>query len=127
MRVRAGQVFHIPFTTMHLSPAAWGVRAAAFDPARWLAPSSSPSSPPSAAPGARPHGWAGLVTFCDGPRNCIGYRLAVLEFKTLLATLVRGLEFHETTAVVHEKISPTLQPVVDGHGGLLPLHVTLAP
>ena len=65
--------------------------------------------------------------FAAGPRNCIGYRLAVLEFKTLLATLVRGLEFHETTADVQEKISPTLQPVVDGRGGLLPLHVTLAP
>ena len=33
----------------------------------------------------------------------------------------------KSSAEVHEKISPTLQPVVDGRGGLLPLHVTLAP
>ena len=122
VRVRKGQVFHIPFTTMHLSPAAFGPDAAEFNPARWLqTPSSS-----AAAQSGRPHGWNGLATFCDGPRNCIGYRLALLEFKTLLATLVRALEFHETTADVRAKISPTLQPVVDGRGGLLPLHVTLA-
>ncbi|KAH9941758.1 cytochrome P450 [Epithele typhae] len=120
VRVRAGQVFHIPFTTMHVAPAVWGPTAAAYDPARWLTPGGVP--PPSALP----HGWSGLVTFCDGPRNCIGYRLAVFEFKVLLATLVRALEFHETTAEVHAKISPTLQPVVDGRGGMLPLHVALA-
>ncbi|OJT08114.1 hypothetical protein TRAPUB_969 [Trametes pubescens] len=120
IRVRAGQVFHIPFTTMHVNPSVWGPDAAQFDPARWLTPGRVP--PPSALP----HGWSGLVTFCDGPRNCIGYRLAVFEFKVILATLVRSLEFHETTAVVLEKISPTLQPVVDGRGGLLPLHITLA-
>ncbi|KAI0716690.1 cytochrome P450 [Earliella scabrosa] len=121
VRIKAGQVFHIPFTTMHVNPSVWGPSASTFDPARWLTPGGVP--PPSALP----HGWSGLVTFCDGPRNCIGYRLAIFEFKVILATLVRSLEFHETTAVVREKISPTLQPVVDGRGGLLPLHVTLAP
>ena len=49
VRVRAGQVFHIPFTTMHLSPAAFGPDAAAFNPARWLSP-SSPSSHSSSSP-----------------------------------------------------------------------------
>ena len=121
VRIKAGQVFHIPFTTMHVNPSVWGPSASTFDPARWLTPGGVP--PPSALP----HGWSGLVTFCDGPRNCIGYRLAIFEFKVILATLVRSLEFHETTAVVREKISPTLQPVVDGRGGLLPVHVTLAP
>ncbi|KAM5537674.1 hypothetical protein V8D89_008752 [Ganoderma adspersum] len=120
IRVRAGQVFHIPFTTMHVNTDVWGPKAASFDPARWLVAGGVP--PPSELP----HGWSGLITFCDGPRNCIGYRLAIFEFKVILATLVRSLEFHETTAVVQKKISPTLQPVVDGRGGLLPLHVTLA-
>ena len=132
LRVRAGQVFHVPFTTMHLNPAAFGPDAARFNPSRWLASAPSSSGGAAAPEGAtthtkgRPHGWAGLATFCDGPRNCIGYRLALLELKTLLATLVRALEFHETTADVRRRISPTLQPVVDGRGGLLPVHVTLA-
>ena len=51
---------------------------------------------------------------------------AVLEFKVILATLIRTFEFHDTKAVVHQRISPTLQPVVDGVAGILPLHVTLA-
>lgn len=54
-------------------------------------------------------------------RNCS----AVFEFKIILATLIRSLEFHETEAVVEKKISPTLQPVVDGEGGVLPLYITL--
>ncbi|KAI9065310.1 cytochrome P450 [Trametes sanguinea] len=120
VRVTAGQVFHIPFLTMQVNPAVWGADATVFRPERWLTPGGVP--PPSELP----HGWSGLVTFCDGPRNCIGYRLAVFEFKVILATLVRSLEFHDTTATVVRKISPTLQPVVDGNGGLLPLHVTLA-
>jgi hypothetical protein len=51
---------------------------------------------------------------------------AVFEFKVILATLVRSLEFHDTKAVVLQRISPTLQPVVDGKAGYLPIHVTLA-
>ncbi|CDO70546.1 hypothetical protein BN946_scf184579.g2 [Trametes cinnabarina] len=120
VRIAAGQVFHIPFSTIQVNPAVWGPDATEFNPDRWLTPGGVP--PPSELP----HGWSGLVTFCDGPRNCIGYRLAIFEFKVILATLVRNLEFHDTTAAVVRKISPTLQPVVDGKGGLLPLHVTLA-
>ena len=120
LRVRAGQVFHIPFTTMNTNPAVWGPDGAEFKPARWLTPGGVPSL------SELPSGWSGITTFCDGPRNCIGYRLAIFEFKVILATLGRSLEFHETTAQVVRKISPTLQPVVDGRGGLLPLHVTLA-
>ncbi|KZT71850.1 cytochrome P450 [Daedalea quercina L-15889] len=121
LRVKAGQVFHIPFTTMHVNPDVWGQNAHEFVPERWIVPGGVP--PPSDLP----HGWSGLVTFCDGPRNCIGYRLAIFEFKVILATLIRSLEFRETTAEVHTRISPTLQPVTDGQGGLLPLHVSLAP
>ncbi|KAH9919840.1 cytochrome P450 [Fomitopsis serialis] len=120
LRVKAGQVFHIPFTTMHVNPSVWGQNAAEFVPERWTVPGGVP------APSDLPHGWSGLVTFCDGPRNCIGYRLAIFEFKVILATLIRSLEFRETTAEVHARISPTLQPVTDGRGGLLPLYVSLA-
>jgi hypothetical protein len=51
---------------------------------------------------------------------------AVFEFKVILATLIRSLEFHDTKVVVAQRISPTLQPVVDGRAGFLPVHVTLA-
>ncbi|KAJ7143292.1 cytochrome P450 [Mycena crocata] len=114
--IKKGQVIHIPFTPMHTNPDAWGPSAAVFDPTRWLQASD---------PATLPHGWSGLLTFCDGPRNCLGWRLAVLEFKIILATLIRSIVFTDTGARIEEKISPTLQPVVDGKGGVLPLHLKL--
>ncbi|KAJ7665967.1 cytochrome P450 [Mycena polygramma] len=115
-RVRKGQVIHIPFTPMHTNPRTWGPSAAVFDPTRWLE---------ARDPTTLPHGWSGLLTFCDGPRNCLGWRLAVLEFKIILATLVRSIVFTDTGVHIEEKISPTLQPVVDGRGGNLPLRLRL--
>lgn len=118
---------------MHTNPHVWGASAAIFDPTRWLE---------ARDPATLPHGWSGLLTFCDGPRNCLGWRLgvyislcifymsnsmcaAVLEFKIILATLIRSIVFVDTGVSVEEKISPTLQPVVDGKGGVLPLGLKL--
>lgn len=132
--LRRFQVFHIPFTTMNTSQA-WGPSASVFDPSRWLEEDRDPAT--------LPPGWSGLMTFCAGPRNCIGYRLgsfslsssaqnvflnispAILEFKIILATLIRSFVFEDTGAVIVEKISPTLQPVVEGKGGRLPLSLRL--
>jgi hypothetical protein len=50
---------------------------------------------------------------------------AIFEFKIILATLIRSLEFTETTAQVHRKILQTMQPVTDGKGGLLPVSLSL--
>ncbi|KAJ7468090.1 cytochrome P450 [Mycena latifolia] len=114
--VKKGQVIHIPFMTMNTNPQVWGPSAAVFDPTRWLV---------TRDPATLPSGWSGLLTFCDGPRNCIGWRLAVLEFKIILATIVRSIVLVDTGVHVEEKISPTLQPVVDGKGGMLPLRLKL--
>lgn len=121
LQVKAGQIFHIPFTAMQTNPVVWGADAHEFRPERWITPGGVP------APKDLPHGWSGLVAFCDGPRMCIGYRLAILELKVMLATLVRSIEFGETDARIEQRISPTLQPVVDGQGGVLPLKLSLAP
>ncbi|KAF7324958.1 hypothetical protein MKEN_00538200 [Mycena kentingensis (nom. inval.)] len=118
VQIKKGQVIHIPFTSMNTNPAVWGPTGDIFDPSRWLVARDA-SAP------ALPHGWNGLLTFCDGPRNCVGWRLAVLEFKIILATLVRTLRFTDTGARVDSRISPTLQPVVDGKGGVLPLGIQL--
>lgn len=32
------------------------------------------------------------MTFIDGPRRCIGYKLAVMEIKTVIFTLLREFE-----------------------------------
>ncbi|KAJ7196533.1 cytochrome P450 [Mycena pura] len=118
VRVKKGQVIHIPFIPMNTNPSVWGPSGAVFDPSRWLTV-RDPAAP------ALPHGWSGMLTFCDGPRSCLGLRLAVLEFKIILATIVRSIAFADTGVHVEEKISPTLQPVVNGRGGYLPLRLKL--
>ncbi|KAJ6614603.1 cytochrome P450 [Mycena sp. CBHHK59/15] len=115
-RIKKGQVIHIPFTPMNTNPQVWGHSASVFDPNRWLEVRD---------PATLPNGWNGLLTFCDGPRNCLGWRLAVLEFKIILATLVRSIVFTDTGVTVQSKISPTLQPVVGGKAGRLPLFLKL--
>ncbi|KAJ7118688.1 cytochrome P450 [Mycena crocata] len=57
-------------------------------------------------PPTLPHGWSGLLTFCDGRRNCVGWRLGVFEFKIILATLVRLIVFLDTGVMVEKKVSP---------------------
>jgi hypothetical protein len=59
---RVMQVIHIPFMSMQTLPAVWGEDGMMFKPERWLSEGALPS------PAERPHGWSGLVTFCDGPR-----------------------------------------------------------
>ncbi|KAF8653640.1 hypothetical protein AX16_003792 [Volvariella volvacea WC 439] len=117
--VKKGQVLRIPFTTMHVNTKVWGPNADVFDPTRWIKPGGVPP------PNELPHGWSGLVAFCDGPRNCLGYRFAVLEMKVIIATLIRSLEFRDTGAVIQQKISPTLQPVLNGEAGVLPVEISL--
>lgn len=56
---------------MHVNSDVWGENANEFVPERWIVPGGVPQ------PSELPHGWSGLVTFCDGPRNCIGYRLGM--------------------------------------------------
>ncbi|KAL6303021.1 cytochrome P450 [Sparassis latifolia] len=67
LRRQTLQVFHIPFVSMQVNTDVWGPNAAEFVPERWI--DSGGVLPPAELP----HGWSGLVTFCDGPRNCIGY------------------------------------------------------
>ncbi|TDL23929.1 cytochrome P450 [Rickenella mellea] len=119
-RVQKGQVFRIAYLAMQTNPNVWGEDAAEFKPERWLIPGAMPPR------NELPRGWSNLVAFSDGPRICIGYRLALFEFKVILATLIRTLEFHATDAVVQRKNTITLQPVVDGKGGVLPLRISLA-
>ena len=97
-------------------------------------------------PSELPHGWGSIIAFLDGPRNCIGWRLgktllpcffkrpiitnffniiALLEIKIIVATLIRSIEFFDTGAKVVLKTSPTLQPVVEGEAGVLPLRLKL--
>ena len=52
-----------------------------------------------------------FMPFGQGPRNCIGFRLAMIEMKTALATLLREHRF--TAEKVRNRFSLSMQ-LVDG-------------
>jgi len=70
----------VPFMTMNTNPVVWGPEAGIFNPERWLVPGGIP------APSDLPSGWSGLTTFCDGPRNCIGWRLGGFFFTPFVSS-----------------------------------------
>ncbi|KAG9109692.1 hypothetical protein FRC07_008273 [Ceratobasidium sp. 392] len=120
--IKAGQLIQIPSISLSHLKSVWGPDAEVFDPERWLDPARIPSPSETCA------GWNGLFIFSEGARSCIGYRLAILEFKVILATYIRHFVFHDTGATVKQKFSTTLQPYVVGEedkGGQLPLRVSL--
>ncbi|KII84093.1 hypothetical protein PLICRDRAFT_179774 [Plicaturopsis crispa FD-325 SS-3] len=120
IRISKGQAFYLPVITAQTDPSVWGPEAYTFIPERWLSPGGIPSQH------ELPHGWSGLLAFADGPRNCIGYRLAVMEMKVILAVLIRSLEFRDTGVPVRQRLLQTLSPMVNGEAGVLPLHVKIA-
>lgn len=62
-----------------------------FKPERWLAAAEDLGN--STLPRAVSGGYQHLGTFSEGPRMCLGYRLALLELKVILLTLVRDFRF----------------------------------
>ncbi|KAF9068335.1 cytochrome P450 [Rhodocollybia butyracea] len=125
LTIKAGQVFRIPWTLLNVNKQVWGNNGDEFVPERWTKP-TKPGGIPS--PDKVPHGpWAGVSSFSDGPRSCIGFRLGVLELKIIVAALVRSFEFKCTEAKITQHVSPTLQPFADGKAASMPLKVSLAP
>ncbi|KAH7320323.1 cytochrome P450 [Rhizoctonia solani] len=121
MSIKGGQVFHIPALSVNHMKSVWGGDADDFKPERWFDSARLDS-------GNKNFGWNGMLSFSEGARQCIGYRLAILSFKTALATYIRKFEFHDTGAAVHGRFVGTLQPYVPGeedNSTQLPLRVTL--
>ncbi|KAG9107088.1 hypothetical protein FRC07_008698 [Ceratobasidium sp. 392] len=120
--IKAGQLIHIPSISLTHLKSVWGSDAEEYRPERWLDPARIPSPSETCA------GWNGLFIFSEGARSCIGYRLAILEFKVILSTYIRHFEFHDTGAMIKFRFANTLQPYVVGEeakGGQLPLRVSL--
>ncbi|KAL0581732.1 hypothetical protein V5O48_000314 [Marasmius crinis-equi] len=118
--VKAGQVFHVSFKALNVDPEVWGDDAEVFKPERWVVAGGLPD------PSELPRGpWTNVASFCDGPRGCIGWRLAVLEMKVIIAMLIRRFEFEATNYKVEQYISPTLQSFVNGEARIMPLYVSV--
>ncbi|KAI0666625.1 cytochrome P450 [Trametes maxima] len=90
IRIAKGNKVVLPILALHRSKEIWGEDASEFRPERW----ERPPEAISAVPGV----WGHLLTFIGGPRACIGYRFALIEFKALLFTLIRTFEFELAVA-----------------------------
>ncbi|KAE8230908.1 hypothetical protein A4X09_0g4756 [Tilletia walkeri] len=89
--IKKGQDLFIFIQALNRAPHLWGEDADAFNPSRWEnLPDTITSLSPDWSSG---HPSQSLWTFLAGPRGCIGRSFAITEFKAILATLIRDLDF----------------------------------
>lgn len=70
----------LPVHFLNRAPRMWGPDAGVFRPERWLEDGGVP--PADGLPG----GWAHTLSFSEGPRLCVGYRLGAYS-RTLSSSL----------------------------------------
>ncbi|KAJ7641534.1 cytochrome P450 [Roridomyces roridus] len=87
VRVGKGDKVKIPIRAVNRSKDLWGFDAEEFKPERWL-----DNSIPQAVK-AIPAVWGNTMSFLAGPHACIGYRVALVQMKAMLFTLVRDFVF----------------------------------
>jgi len=122
LKIKAGQLIQIATISVNRVDAVWK-DGRTFRPERWIEPGGLPPREEMMQ-----GGWSNLLTFSAGPRQCIGYRLAILENKCIVATIIRNFVLHNDNVTIENKHSSTLQPRVLGRekeGSQLPLRVTL--
>ena len=133
--VKKGQVIHIPSFSINRDEAVFG-DADIFRPTRWLVGRGDVAEAKYCTPGEHGlppadqmcGGWSGLFTFSEGPRICVGMKLALFEYKAILTTLIRSFQFHDTGIALSLRHFNTLTPRIKGreHEGVnLPVKVTL--
>ncbi|EJU05966.1 cytochrome P450 [Dacryopinax primogenitus] len=112
--VRAGMGVIIPIEAMNKSSAFWGPDSHEFKPERWL----DEELPKKVT---EIQGFHHLLTFIDGPRNCIGKNFAVAEFKAVMSVLIRHFSFAPLTdgSDVRRVLTLVQRAKSKGHDGLL--------
>ena len=133
--VKKGQVIHIPFFGINREEAVFG-DADIFRPTRWLVGRGDAAEAKYCTPGEHGvppadqmcGGWSGLCSFAEGPRICVGMKLALFEYKAILTTLTRNFQFHDTGVAITMRNLTLLSPRIKGReheGSNLPVKLTL--
>jgi len=134
--IKKGQTIHVSQMAVNRSKTIWGPDADQFKPERWLTTLADCSDgekegvvnvrppPPNAT-----QGWSGTFTFIEGPRICIGLRLALFEYKLILSDLIKNFEFLPVPGedgIIETMFSSSTQPYRKGKreaGVTIPLRV----
>ncbi|GJE90539.1 cytochrome P450 [Phanerochaete sordida] len=104
--VYPGQVVLVPILSIQRMDSVYK-EGQMFNPERWLDGSVLESE-------RQYSGWGHMLVFSDGPRNCIGYRLALLQMKVALVYMMERFKFISTGENIRYKIASSLQAwVVD--------------
>ncbi|KAK7438993.1 hypothetical protein VKT23_017699, partial [Stygiomarasmius scandens] len=130
--VKAGQIIYVPVTAVNVDQETWD-DADIFRPTRWLV--DTPHSQKycnHGEKGVKPTkellgGWSGTLSFGEGPRLCIGMRLALLEWKVIMFTLIKHFKFSDTGDNISHRLGSTISPRIVGRedeGVQLPVRVT---
>jgi len=127
VRVHKGQVVFIPITAVNKSKRVFGDNAEEFRPERWIESEDGSGKKIEGNVGVT----SSILTFLAGPRSCIGYKFALLEFKAILSVLIDEFEFdlRDTETVVERRSVIVTRPVLVGeeaHGNKMPLKIRLA-
>lgn len=119
--VNKGQAIIVSIVTYNRRKDIWGEDAEEFVPDRWL----------DLPDGVRKNGIpGGHLAFLAGPRNCVGSKFALTEFKVILSHLLRRFEFAplpEDLASITSKQVVVTRPRVkglEGSGTQMPLQFT---
>ncbi|KIY44404.1 cytochrome P450 [Fistulina hepatica ATCC 64428] len=99
------QLVHIPIAVLNADVGVSGDDALEFKPERFLMiDGKTPADDFSHGP------FGNNLTFLEGPRLCIGWRLAVLELKIMLALLVQNFAFQPTEDEIKTYLSAIVMP-----------------
>ncbi|KAI3609923.1 cytochrome p450 [Moniliophthora roreri] len=107
VEVHAGQRIVVDVTTYNRLESVWGADATKWNPARFLEPSTRSSVTVGMT--------SNLLTFSGGPKGCIGWRFALMELHTLLASLLEQFRFDVPEGVeIKDKLTVLIIPTVVG-------------
>ncbi|VDC01383.1 unnamed protein product [Peniophora sp. CBMAI 1063] len=94
----------------------WGPDAKIWRPGRWMKP-----LPQSVSESNVPGVYSNLLTFLAGPKACIGVNFALLEMKTVLATVLPTFTFTlPTDCDIEWRFGEAITPSVKGENGFNP-------